>query len=348
MTDKKVFTEHIQSLLAGKAHGSLEFVAHLRKVVIHRLRKMGQWSLPPSYLGYEGETWEHSSVLDDLMQDAYVVCVLRPLKKGRYAEILQASDTVEGYVHWKLKWFLKDRQRKGNPIGSRIFHNIETASRLLVESRQAISSADSKFTHATIILAIGKSSPTSGDQLTAYFVNELVKLDFAKTFCKCTPKSQRQIEEHVAAQFQGGLTGFVIGELTNICTAIITQTLRTANYDPSSCIEYFETEDFWIASRMILDEDRYSNLDELRNDLRRYAKTIRKNISNRRIRKRLIRILRFLAVRIVRGEDVRNLSQAQIALELGVSKSTLNEDVARLRNAITELMQDASEKDTQQ
>ncbi len=347
MSDRKIFTQHIQCLLAGDKYDGTQLIDYLRNAVVRRLKKLGQWNLPPSYLGYQGETWGHSSALDDLIQDSYIACVLKPLKSGRYAEILQASDTVEGYVHWKLKLFLIDRQRQGNPIGVRIFKNIKTASRHLVESQRATASGDTEFSHTTVVLANQQTSPTTKEQLAVYFVDELVKLEFARTFCIRNRKSQLRIEDHISGQFQCGLTGFVIGELSSVCTEIVTQTLRSANYDPNICIESFDTEDFWIASRIILDDDRYSNLDELRKNLRNYVRTIRKIIPNQRIRKRVHRMLRFLAVNIVRGEDDRNLSQAQIATELGVSKSTLNEDVARVRRAITELVQDAPERDKQ-
>lgn len=342
--EERVFTEHVRSLLAGEPIDGEKIILHLRKSITRHLKRMGQWNRPPRYLGYVGceqESWSKSDALDDLVQDAYLTCVFHRMKK--LAEHLQASGSIEGFVHWKLKRFLLDGQRKGNPIGLRVFNNVKAASESLVEAGRAETLNVDRLRSATIILAVGKPQPTSTDQLADCFVKELSDQEFLRAITSECVASWRLIENTILNKFESGLTGYKIGDLVNLLTDSDNHPREVA--EPISADDKGVFDDLFPDVRTLSPEGRYQQREDFEEVHRTLTEHAQETIRNARIQARVIRMLDYLAELIRDGEDPRQLTQAEMARRLAVSKSTLNEDIARLRQSNE--MQDASEKDTE-
>ena len=334
-----VFTEHIRRLLADEADDGREAILRLRKSIVVQLKRMGQWHLPPRYLGYDGAAWDNSDALDELVQDAYLACIFERLTK--LAEHLRASGTVEGCVHQKLTWFLQDCQRKGNPIGRRVFHNVRTASESLVDGGNAKTSESGRFTNSTVILALGAPKPSSREHLGEYFAAQLGDRDFVLGACRESVASWKLLESTILEKFDAGLLGYQLGDLVNLLLECGNHPREVVEPDLDGGAERKgDFTDLLPDLRTLRPEGRYQEGEDLQELLRTLTEHATTTLQNPRIQARVLRTLALLEQLIRQGEDPRQLKQAEIARRLGVSTSTLGEDFARLRTS--NLMQDAS------
>jgi hypothetical protein len=329
------FTEHVQSLLDGTFDNSDAIVAHLKRELKRQLRKMGQWNLSPGYLGFDGDSWERSEALDDLTQEAYISCIQKRLAK--LAAHVGLTGSCEGSVRRKITWFLQERQRKGNPISRRIFNNVRTASESLVETRKADTSQVGKFDSRTVILAAGQSTPSSAEELANCFSEKLGDREFFKWVGRNCPTTWKMIENAIEKCFSETLRGYQIGELSNLLSA-------SCRYPDRLTDEGIDEENgfgnIWGSISEIRTNvlnSRYSEVsaidhqDQFSHLLGELLQTAEAGIKNERIKRRILNMLEKIAELIREGEDARELSCRKLASLLGVSKSTLAEDIERLK-----------------
>ncbi len=327
-----IFTDHIRSLLTGRPDDGQRVRSHLRAVICKELHRLGHWDFPPSFLGYSGASWNNSEALDDLVQDAYVVCIFKRLKK--LAEYLRASGKIEGAVHWKLQRFLLDCQRNSNPARTRIFNNVKGCSVSLVARGLATAHTGSAFNSATTLLARGKSQPSSLEQLADLLAPELSDKEFLAAVSRECPSSRELIENTLLEKFATGLTGYQIGVLVQLLSSasILSCEIAGLNAAHNFCATDF-IADFLPDFRMLAPEVRYEQTEDFNNVKETLANHVRATIRSPRIQARVIKLIDYLAELIRGGEDMRLMTQAEIARRLGVSYSTLNEDFVRLRSS---------------
>lgn len=350
--DEMIFTEHIRSLLAdqsihdlsGKPVDGQQVRSHLKYVICRELRRLGHWHLPPSFLGYAGASWSESDALDDLVQDAYLVCIFKRLRK--LGEYLRVSGTVEGAVHWKLQRYLVDCRRGANPSRTRIFNNVKAASATLIQREQAHLVNGHLLRSATIIVAQGGTQPNSLEQLAEFLAAELNDVSFVTAISRECEASRILIENALFKKLAAGLTGYQIGHVVQLFAeaSFSFQELAALNStfvsDPNHIIA-----DFLPDFRTISPEHRYQQSEDFTKLLGELTVHVQSTVPSPRIRERVLNMLNYLAKLIQSGEDLRSLTQAEIARRLGVPYATLNEDFLRLRKS--KLMQIGSEADTE-
>ncbi len=334
--DEQHFTEHVRSLLDGTFDNSPAILDHLKRELKRQLRKMGQWILSPGYLGFDGDSWERSDALDELAQEAYISCIQKRLAK--LAEHLDITGSCEGSVRRKITWFLQERQRKGNPISRRIFHNVRTASESLVETQKADTSQVGKFDARTVILAPGQRTPSKAEELANCFSAQLGDQEFLKWVSRYCPATWKIIETTIEKCFGENLRGYQIGELSNLLSEHCRNPNRIADEGGD---EENGFGNIWASISEIrtnVRNVRYSELsavddqDQFAHLLRELVRTAQDAIKNERIRSRVLKMVEKIADLIREGEDIRELSCRKLAGLLGVSKSTLAEDIERLKN----------------
>ena len=214
--DEKIFTEHVRQVLADEPYDGEKLLKHLTRAVKRRLQTMGQWRLPPKYLAFEGNSWSDPGTLDNLVQEVYVACILRRLTK--IAEILSVSGDIEGLVHKNIQRFLIDRRRKGNPVGRRVFKNVQAASESMIENGTA-STKDSRIRYSTIIFGDGKNVEQSVNELETLFATELADADFIEIVCRKSKPSWEHLERTIVGKFTLDLTGYRVTNLVNLFAA---------------------------------------------------------------------------------------------------------------------------------
>lgn len=342
--DETVFSDHVRELHQGTFENEQAILKHLHAVVRRRLKAIGQWNLPPKYLGYDGESWEQSGAMDDLVQDAYLACVLKRLPK--LTEQVEKTGTCEGSVHWKLKWFLSDRQERGNPIARRVFRNVRCASESLIESGLADCSCSVRLTSKSIVLAVGQDAAETADDLEDYFAGNLGETDFVKTIHRESPGSWETIADAIAKCFEAGMSGYKIGDLAKLLgdackrPGMVSADDATSGSDGEKSILAFLEE-----TRTAENERRYLANEAIEPWIASLSQYVKVNIRNARIQKRVLKTLAAVAELIRDGHEVREMSLRKLAERLGTSKSTLAEDFARLPTY--DQMQEASGNDSE-
>jgi hypothetical protein len=332
MINDQVFSEHVRGWLAGNPDDGEQACSRLRQLLKSQLRKIGQWNLPPKFLGYGGDSWESADAMNDLVQDAYLACILSRIEG--LSQLLLGSDSIDGAVHQNIKWFLKDRQRAGNPIGSRVFSNVKAATESLVEAGRVGSSDRDRIRNSTDILVIGQTTPNAQSELVEFFSLELGNVEFTYASCRKCTGSWKLVETSIAAKLDLGLRGYKVGDLVAVLGGRATELLRAEGIDPEAMDDSpREFSELLTDFRTTTPDDRYYKFEALEDRFEQLLEIARSAITNSRIQARVIKMLNFLYDSIREGEDIRKLRQADIARKLDVSTSTLGEDIARLRSA---------------
>lgn len=119
--------------------------------------------------------------------------------------------------------------------------------------------------------------------------------------------------------------------------------MRSKGIDPASTGSFErESEEFCTAIRTVSADTRYEDSEAFEQQIRSLIEFANTQIRNERIRERVKRMIEYYAKAIREGVDVAELGQAAVARELGIAKSSLNEDIGRLRKSRFPGMQDAS------
>jgi hypothetical protein len=347
--DDHFFSRHVQSLLDGTFDNDPAILIHLKREIRRQLTKIGQWNLSPSYLGFDGDSWENSEALDELSQEVYIHCIQKRLKK--LAEHLSVTGSCEGSVRKKISWFLQDRQEKGNPIARRVYRNLRSASESLVEQGNAESTDRGKLTAKTIIFAIGQSVQATTDELAEFLAGQLGDREFTKLLSRNCPASWRMLETAILGCFNHGLRGYQIGELAKILADACKRPDRVGDSEVDGEENVGNIWNSISEIRTDVRQGRYLNTSDV-DDRDQFAAVLRDlmaqaetNISKDRIKVRVLRTIEKIAEMIREGHDIRELSVRKLAEMLGVAKSTVAEDMARLQ--IPQRLHDAQTGETE-
>jgi hypothetical protein len=333
--DEEVFSKHVRSRLDGSFDDDPAILTHIKRELKRQLRKMGQWSLSPSYLAFDGESWEYSDALDELANEVYIHCIEKRLQ--RLGEHLAASGTCDGSVRRKISWFLQDRHEKGNPISRRVYRNVRSASESLVENEKAMAVPEGTVRAQTVILAVGQLAPNTAEELGICFSGCLGDRDFVKVVSRNCPASWRVVEKAIELRIDSGLKGYRIGELTKVFAEICK---RPDQFTDSNDFTNDGIGGIWdtiTENRTEVSSNRYSTKSEI-DEMDQFEAVVQEltgrayqNIANQRIRERVLKMITKIAELVRQGEDIRELSCRKLATTLDVSKSTIAEDMARLQ-----------------
>lgn len=327
--DEQLFTNHVRGLLEGEQSVDDQIIRHLKQVICKKLQRLGYWQLPPRYLGLNGDSWGDSTALDDLVQESYMACIFNGLT--RFAEYLMGSETVEGAVHQKIEWYLQQRKRDGNPLATRVYKNVRAASETLVELGVAKTTSDCDISGHSVILAQDNSSPNSEIELEEIFAEELHDAEFVKGIVKECLASLRMTEQRIKLRLKENLSGYVVNHLVALLsneTKLGHEVSLDSTGEEEGSRNVFESlPDAGTPSP----DARYRNSEDYEILLETIRETAESNISNHRIRDRVLKALDLTAELINGGEDVSQLSIRKLADRLGVAKSSLARDFARLR-----------------
>jgi len=332
--DEPVFSNHVRSLLDGTFDNNPAILSHLKRELQRQLKKIGQWNLSPSYLAFDGESWERSDALDELTQEVYIYCIQKRLSK--LGEHLSVTGSCEGSVRKKISWYLQDRQEKGNPIARRVYRNVRAASESLIEKGTAKSSEIGKLTGKTNILAPGRLVPASKEEIAEHLAGQLGDREFSKLISRDCPASWRQVETEIERCFARGMPGYQIGELAKLLSDACKRPDRVADSESDTNEGLGNVWNSISESRTDVRQGRYEivntvderdEFDALIGDLKEEAKS---GFAVERIKLRLLRLIDTIVELKRKGEDVRQLSYRKLEKLLGVPKSTLAEDFVRL------------------
>jgi hypothetical protein len=348
--DDQVFSEHIRSRLDGTFDNDPAILTHIKRELKRQLKKIGQWNLSPSYLAFDGESWESSDALDELANEVYIHCIEKRLQK--LSEHLAATGTCDGSVRKKISWFLQDRQEKGNPISRRVFRNVRSASESLIEREKAEASPSGALLASTTVLAIGQSIPNSSEELAASFSESLGDRDFIRLVSRNCPASWRTVERVIEKRIDLGLRGYLLSELAKIFAEICKRPDRVTELSEDLDDGFDNIWGSISENRTDVRQGRYLNRSEV-DDRDQFAALVQelirranKNIPNDRIRARVLRMVDKITELVREGVDVRELSCRKLGDTLNVPKTIVAEDMARLKDPTEEQEARRNEKES--
>lgn len=326
--NESYFSDHVRQVLRGSVADSQPILQHLRRILQKRLQSLGQWNLPPSYLGYSGNSWQDSEALDDLVQDAYIRCILKRLTK--LGVMLEKTGTCEGAVRRNLHFFLLDRQEQGNPIARRVFRNVRNASESLVQCGQAACGSADRLTGDSIILAVGQTTPAAPEALQACFASGLADAGFLKMVQQECPASWQLIQTHVQRAFAEKLSGYRIGDLVKLLAEACKRPEIVALEELGGGLDEQNFLNTLPDTRTVEHQQRYQTWEAIEPYIADLTAHAHATIGNPRIRARILRTLDTVSQLIQQQCDVGELSVRKLAGQLGIAKSTLAEDLHRL------------------
>ena len=158
--------------------------------------------------------WQDGAALDLLAFDAAHACV-----RGRENSLrvrLQKWGNVEGLMSANIDWFLVDRQRRADRLGTAVFDNVRGAARLGLDEGFLMTNAALGATpHADDVLAV--RAPPAATRSTRSALLELLASDdgwptLARRLVRCDQKVQMTLRTHMERALPAGLT-FVLGDL---------------------------------------------------------------------------------------------------------------------------------------
>lgn len=347
--DDQVFSAHIRARLDGTFDNDPAILTHLKHEIRRQLKQIGQWNLSPRYLAFDGESWEGSDALDELVNEVYIYCIEKRLQT--LGEHLAATGTCDGSVRKKISWFLQDQQEKGNPISRRVFRNVRSASEALIEREKAKATHSGALRASTIVLAIGQTTPNTSEELAARFSESLNDSKFVKLVSRNCPASWRAIGDIIENRIDSGLRGYLLGELAKIFAEVCKHPDRISDVCDDTDDSIGKIWDSIAENRTDVRKSRYLNVsevdehDQLEALVQELVRRAHENIPDERIRNSVLQMIQMIAELVKEGEDVRKLSGRQLAVTLGLSKSTFNAYIARLRKPSNE--QDAHRSETE-
>ncbi|HEX6203129.1 MAG TPA: hypothetical protein VF100_09020, partial [Thermoanaerobaculia bacterium] len=155
-----LITDHLRALAAGREPDAEEIarvLARLERLLARELRRRGISNLPPERLGYVGfQSWRDEGALAELAADAYEETLLRRLRGLRGQ--LAVKPNVEGLVATNVQWFLRDLQRRGDPLGHRAWEVALDAAERAVERETLAVVAGGPPIDARTLLAVGREA----------------------------------------------------------------------------------------------------------------------------------------------------------------------------------------------
>lgn len=172
-----VFSRYLRSLASGAEVDDASFRKvwkALRQALMRRLKRRGMWDRSPSLLGVIGHArWTEadgasSDALDELTADAYTFVFIDRLR-SLLAQVA-ARPQVEGLVHLAIGHFLHDRQRRSDPLGTRLYSVLNAAIEPLLEAGELSAQPMDDRLRATTVLTfadVGSATPAMAEQVSA-------------------------------------------------------------------------------------------------------------------------------------------------------------------------------------
>ncbi|RMH17474.1 MAG: hypothetical protein D6696_15675, partial [Acidobacteria bacterium] len=196
----------------------------LRGALIGELRRRGLWRLPPSYLGICGaRRWREpaaeprfgTDALDELVAECYAFVFVHRIASLRAQ--LRLKTNCDGLVFLNVRHFVLERQRRHDPLGSRVYAVLRGAVEAAVAAGELHRSpGDSPLTNHTV-LTVG---PAAGSPAPPAALAEIVAGwadDLLPELVTTRGKGHRRLEARLRTRLTGladaGFGGFTFGEV---------------------------------------------------------------------------------------------------------------------------------------
>jgi len=326
------FTSHLENFEQdSKSYENIEAIVdnQLKVLVKSVLKRKNLYSQPPSLIGYAGENWRDSEVLESLLWDCYGHVFGRKLKS--LLENLLVKGNVDGLIRLHVRNYIRDQQRITNPIGCAVYDNLVEAIKVLV-SAKSVSVEPVGRPSGLSMVRVAVGSCAEPDQIEDLILNQSAWKKAFRTSVGSSVETQRALIELVPLLPVHGIAAFKVGELSNVATRILRGELE--DFQRDDILEKKSAEKITHSNRTIELAVSYSTGDE-QVDLLAKLKSSRSRIEsafkNRKVRARMEKLVDYIIDTLERGDEINWSDAAEF---LGIPRTRVYEDRERLKQIL--------------
>ena len=356
-----VLTQHVLELARGVDLSSDEYqrvlnsLGYLLEAELHRRNIFYR---PASYLGYDQQReWEDPEMVAEAAHDCYCYAILSRLTNL----ISRATDgeNIDGHVLLNIRHFVTERQKGNDRTGFRVFQNLKAVLETAVADNDLIPNGDPDDLNAKTVFSIPENTAelSSPDTLEGCLQDD-PDLREPKNVAALTTQGQKaqQILANCLGRLLGaGIESFQLRDLKEAVIRIIKAAGVDRQIDNASSTLRSDDDrdlaDLFSAIQKTSGQEPRTNLADTRYDEAedferkvRIAHDAIDQLSNRSTTKeRLHRVLDSVAASRTAtvtedSESLANIkNRKELLEELGVSKSTISEDLQTLSKLWREL-----------
>ena len=347
--DTNVFTEHVKTLSRDTTEIPSAVRQKLTSSLKQLLRKRGLLKCSAGTFGYSGRLLGDAEPFDELLNDAYNHLFygvgnaageqLDFLKRQVHAE----NEEIDRLIQRNLSNFVHDLHRNAFPSGAGIHKNVVAAAKELAEDPEneiGFVGGDLRDVDSHSVLGIAESGSSPVEIATIErAIRELVAwADVLKIIQRFSKAATIGTANGTLALIQAGKHPIL---LLNLERAIAKLAYEPAENALMTSDVVFSDEDAKIPEfvRTICDEDRYQERQAKVDDLVHEGRLAIANLAcDQSTKETLIEILHCFAEKSRHCDSKKNISQAEVAREIGLPKQTMSDYMKKLRAAL-ELIQ---------
>jgi hypothetical protein len=304
------------------------------------MRRRGLLHHSPSLLGYTGTRWQDPEPMDDLVADCYVFAILERLRALRSQ--LKLRDNIDGFVRLNIRHFLGDRQRRANPVRYALFKNLEASLSDAVRlSAWKVDHVEDGRIHADCVFYTSDglpSEPASAEQLRGVVTGSREWVDLVDRLGARSVAVQKRTRAALREMIAAGVVSFRLRDLVDVLAEEIkSRAAGQALTLDTDCVWESSDDGVWRQIRIFPPDARYEERERFESLIKCMREGIDRLDRRAAVRRRIRRVFDFLIERIESGEEVSQLTYAEIGRKLAIARATLGEDIDTLRKLAGQL-----------
>ena len=327
-----IFTDFVRDFETEREnHGRV--IEAIRNVLVKELRRRGIFQYGPSMLGYRaGRSWDDES-LHDLAYD----CLDRAIvaKRRGLLGLLQKPGSIDGVVVQNIRYFVGERQKLNDPVGSAVFQNLKAVlTEFVADGRMRTlhtGSATEKGVQGNSEFATGADQgPLATElQIKNAMYSSGSMLDELPALATVGIKAQEILTEALCRLKDSGIASFSVQTMKRAICSLITESGAPV---PTTRLKEVEEpfEDFFEKSRTVLPDTGYEDTESVEHFIRQMHGEIHRCHRSSAVRNRLCRLLD-LAYEARAGRiPIECISVTELQSTLGIERTTVYDDVEYL------------------
>ncbi len=339
-----VFTQHVLDLDADLTPTEFQLALDgIWTLLQQELRRRGIFGRPPSYLGYSGKDWLDPLASEEASHDCYCFAVLHKLQLLK--TLAAAGKNIDGFVHLNIRHFVTEKQEKHDPIGYKLFKNLQATLKATVE--KGLLNPDGNpdpYTADTVFTRPGPGvDPVEGEILREALLGDVELAEDMRRRPKpilitLGQGAQLLLGGCVNRLVQSGIKSFRLRDLKDCLLQIISDEGLTRQTVIASQVGSANDDqgDFLDAFRTIRAKPRYEEIEGFKNLVAEVHDCIDELARRAEIKQRLHLVFETIVGQIVAAEEPD--SQAELGRNLEISPSTIGEYFQALRKILEDLV----------
>jgi len=331
---ESVFTDHVRNVVAQSVNDDDSAIWEaMWRVLKAELRRRGILSAGPIMLGYDGESWNDEAARNACLADAWRRAIrsrLRGLERN-----LNKTGCIERLVKRNLRNFIGERQERHDPAGKAFFENSKTALVFLCE--QGVMHRHDAELHDKWKAGSEFGPPSSADvapsdaaSLQAALEQSGIQFEGLESLLVIKERPQEQLVDGLRALEAHGCMRFSIRSLVRALRDLATAS--GIDLETAAKLRFSDFhDDFSENSRTVAADAGYAQDEHNEHVFQQIHELIDQSSRKDAIKARLHSVADIFESNLKEDDPVDAPTVREIADQLGMSKSTLADDMAEVR-----------------